>query len=108
MASGDPLRINGGRILTTEALYQACRFPRMPEVQRKTIGRHSPMTVKMMRKPHRNDSSPDWGDVRYQVRRWCLRVKLAQHYQEFGRLLLATYGQPIVEQSRKEGSQVGR
>ena len=27
MASGFPIRINGTFILTSEALYQACRFP---------------------------------------------------------------------------------
>ncbi len=102
MASGYPLQINGIRILTTEALYQACRFPHMPEVQREIIGQHSPMTAKMKSKPHRKDSRPDWDDVRYKVMRWCLRVKLAQNYEEFGRLLLATRDRPIVEQSRKD------
>ena len=102
MASGYPLQINGVRILTTEALYQACRFPHMPEVQREIIGQHSPMTAKMKSKPHRKDSRPDWEDVRYKVMRWCLRVKLAQNYDEFGRLLLATRDRPIVEQSRKD------
>ncbi|MGY8531799.1 NADAR family protein [Paracidovorax citrulli] len=102
MASGYPLHINGVRILTTEALYQACRFPHMPEVQREIIGQHSPMTAKMKSKPHRKDSRPDWNDVRYKVMRWCLRVKLAQNYEEFGRLLLATRDRPIVEQSRKD------
>ena len=52
MASGYPLQINGVRILTTEALYQACRFPHLPEVQREIIGQHSPMTAKMKSKPH--------------------------------------------------------
>ncbi|MCK9213674.1 MAG: NADAR family protein [Rhodoferax sp.] len=102
MASGYPLQINGVRILTTEALYQACRFPHMPEVQREIIGQHSPMTAKMKSKPHRKDSRPDWDNVRYKVMRWCLRVKLAQNYEEFGRLLLATRDRPIVEQSRKD------
>lgn len=102
MASGYPLHINGVRILTTEALYQACRFPHMPEVQREIIGQHSPMTAKMKSKPHRKDSRADWDDVRYKVMRWCLRVKLAQNYEEFGRLLLATRDRPIVEQSRKD------
>jgi ribA/ribD-fused uncharacterized protein len=102
MASGYPLQINGVRILTTEALYQACRFPHMPEVQREIIGQHSPMTAKMKSKPHRKDSRSDWDDVRYKVMRWCLRVKLAQNYEEFGRLLLATRDRPIVEQSRKD------
>lgn len=102
MASGYPLQINGLRILTTEALYQACRFPHMPEVQREIIGQHSPMTAKMKGKPHRKNSRPDWDDVRHKVMRWCLRVKLAQNYEEFGRLLLATRDRPIVEQSRKD------
>jgi ribA/ribD-fused uncharacterized protein len=102
MASGYPLQINGVRILTTEALYQACRFPHLPEVQREIIGQHSPMTAKMKSKPYRKDSRPDWDEVRYKVMRWCLRVKLAQNYTEFGRLLLATRDRPIVEQSRKD------
>lgn len=102
MASGYPLQINSVRILTTEALYQACRFPHLPEVQREIIGQHSPMTAKMKSKPHRKDSRPDWDEVRYKVMRWCLRVKLAQNYAEFGRLLLATRDRPIVEQSRKD------
>lgn len=102
MASGYPLQINGVRILTTEALYQACRFPRMPEVQREIIGQHSPMTAKMKSKAHRKNSRPDWDEVRYKVMRWCLRVKLAQNYEEFGGLLLATHNKPIVEQSRKD------
>lgn len=102
MAAGYPLQINGIRILTTEALYQACRFPHMPEIQREIIGQHSPMIAKMKSKPYRNDSRPDWDDVRYKIMRWCLRVKLAQNYEEFGRLLLSTRDRPIVEQSRKD------
>jgi ribA/ribD-fused uncharacterized protein len=102
MASGYPLKVNGVRILTAEALYQACRFPHMPDVQREIIAEHSPMTAKMKSKPHRKDSRPDWNEVRYKVMRWCLRVKLAQNYEKFGRLLLATRDQPIVEQSRKD------
>lgn len=102
MASGYPLYLNGVRILTAEALYQACRFPHMPEVQREIIAQHSPMTAKMKSKPHRKDSRSDWDEVRYKVMRWCLRVKLAQNHEEFGRLLLATRDRPIVEQSRKD------
>lgn len=102
MAAGYPLQINGVRILTTEALYQACRFPHMPDVQRQIIGQQSPMTAKMKSKSHRENSRPDWDEIRHKVMRWCLRVKLAQNYEEFGRLLLATRNQPIVEQSRKD------
>lgn len=102
MASGYPLQINGVRILTTEALYQACRFPHLPDIQREIIGQHSPMTAKMISKPHRQESRADWDEVRYKVMRWCLRVKLAQNYEEFGQLLLSTRDRSIVEQSRKD------
>lgn len=102
MASGYPLLVNGTRILTAEALYQACRYPLLPEVQREIISQHSPMTAKMKGKPHRKHTRPDWDEVRFKIMRWCLRVKLAQHYSEFGRLLLATRDRPIVEQSRRD------
>jgi type I restriction enzyme S subunit len=102
MAPGFPLRVNGVRIRTSEALYQACRFPHMPDVQRKIIDEPSPMTAKMRSKPFRKDSRPDWDAVRVKIMRWCLRVKLAQNWSEFGRLLLATGERSIVEQSRKD------
>jgi len=102
MAAGFPLRINGFRVPTSEALYQACRFPDLPDVQREIIAQHSPMTAKMKGKPHRKATRSDWDNVRHNVMRWCLRVKLAQHYEDFGRLLLATKEKPIVEQSRKD------
>lgn len=102
MASGFPLLVNGIRILTTEALYQACRFPHLPEIQKDIIGQHSPMTAKLKSNLHRKSTRPDWNDVRFKIMRWCLRVKLAQNFSEFERLLLATSDRPIVEQSRKD------
>ena len=102
MAPGFPLRVNGTQIRTSEALYQACRFPHMPDVQRRIIDESSPMTAKMRTKPFRSQSRPDWNSVRVKIMRWCLRVKLAQNWQRFGELLLATGERPIVEQSRKD------
>ena len=102
MAAGYPLVVNGVRIPTAEALYQACRFPRLPNVQRDIVGQRSPMTAKMKSRAHHGETRPDWDGIRYKVMRWCLRAKLAQHYETFGRLLLATGQRPIVEQSRKD------
>jgi ribA/ribD-fused uncharacterized protein len=102
MAAGFQLRVNGVGIQTSEALYQACRFPHMPDVQREIIEQHSPMTAKMKGKPHRPNSRADWDEVRTKIMRWCLLVKLAQNYDEFGRLLLSTKNKSIVEQSRKD------
>lgn len=102
MAGGFPLSVNGTSIRTSEALYQACRFPHLPEVQRLIIEQRSPMTAKMKGKPYRQRSRPDWDAIRIKVMRWCLRVKLAQNWTAFGGLLLETGDRPIVEQSRKD------
>lgn len=103
MAGGFPLCVNGSPIRTSEALYQACRFPHLPNVQKLIIDERSPMTAKMKGKPYRKDSRPDWDQVRVKVMRWCLRVKLAQNWESFSQLLLKTGQRPIVEESRKDG-----
>jgi putative DNA methylase len=102
MAPGFPLRIHGTLVFTSEALYQACRFPHMPDVQREIISQSSPMTAKMKSKPYRKESRADWDAVRVKVMRWCLRVKLAQHPEKFGELLRATDGKAIVEESLRD------
>jgi ribA/ribD-fused uncharacterized protein len=102
MAGGFPLWVNGVRIRTSEALYQACRFPHRPEVQALIIEQKSPMTAKMKSKPYRHDSRPDWDQVRVKIMRWCMRVKLAQNWSAFSELLLETGDRPIVEESRKD------
>lgn len=102
MAGGYPIRVNGIRILTSEALYQACRFPHLPDVQRMIIGENSPMTAKMRSKPYRKDSRQDWDRVRVRIMRWSLRMKLASNWSAFSELLLRTDDCPIVEQSRKD------
>ena len=102
MAPGFPLVVNGIHIRTSEALYQACRYPHKPEVQRRIIHQRSPMTAKMHSRKYQKVSRADWDVVRVQIMRWCLRIKLAQNWHEFGRLLMATEHRPIVEQSRRD------
>lgn len=102
MAGGYPIHVNGVRILTSEALYQICRFPHLPEVQKLIIGQVSPMTAKMRSKPYRKNSRPDWDQVRVRIMRWSLRMKLANNWDAFSALLLKTGERPIVEESRKD------
>ncbi len=102
MAGGYPLVINGIEIKTSEALYQACRFPHLPDVQAMIIAEASPMAAKMKSKPFRSQSRHDWEQIKTTVMRWCLRVKLAQHHEKFAQLLLATEDKPIVEESNKD------
>ncbi len=102
MAPGFPLCVNGIRVATSEVLYQLCRFPHMPDVQRMLIGERSPMTAKMKSKPYRSQSRDDWEQIKVRVMRWCLRVKLAQNWEKFGRLLESTGERSIVEFSMKD------
>jgi ribA/ribD-fused uncharacterized protein len=102
MAAGFPLMVAGCHIPTSEALYQACRFPHRPEIQRHIIDQASPMAAKMVGKPFRFETRPDWSQIRIPLMRWCLHVKLAQHWVKFGDLLAATGERPIVEESRRD------
>lgn len=102
MAAGYPLQMNGIAIRSSEALYQACRFPHLPEVQQRIISQTSPMTAKMVSKPFRAQSRADWEQIKVNVMRWCLRVKLAQNRKTFGTLLLETGDLAIVEKSFKD------
>jgi ribA/ribD-fused uncharacterized protein len=102
MASGFPLKVNGVHILTSEAIYQACRFPHLPDVQEKIIKEKSPMSAKMVSKPFRNNSRLDWENYRINIMRWCLKIKLAQNFSEFGELLKSTGEKFILEESSKD------
>ena len=102
MASGFPLWIGPIRVPSSEALYQACRFPDLPLVQHRIISQKSAMSAKMVRKPYEEFTREDWDQVRVTLMEWCLRVKLAQHLETFGDLLWATGDRPIVENSHKD------
>lgn len=102
MAPGFELKVNGHLIRTSEALYQACRFPHQPEVQALILAEKSPMSAKMRSKPFRHLTRPDWEDTRVRIMRWCLRVKAAQNWATFAELLLSTRHLPIVEESSRD------
>jgi len=102
MAAGFPLVINGVHILTSEALYQACRFPHLPNIQKEIIAERSPMSAKMKSKPYRENSRIDFEEKKVEIMRWCLRVKLAQNFVSFAQLLESTENKDIVENSHKD------
>lgn len=102
MCSGFMLDINGIDILTSEALYQAMRFPDYPEIQNKIIFEKSPMSAKMVSKKYIKNTRSDWEEVKVDIMRWCLKVKLAQNFLKFGLLLESTNLNPIVEFSTKD------
>lgn len=102
MCSGFSINVNGYTIRTSEALYQMCRYPDHPEIQEKIISQKSPMAAKMVGKPYRDLTRKDWDNVRVNIMRWCLKVKLSQNFDKFKQVLLDTKDLPIVEMSRKD------
>lgn len=102
MAAGFPLIVGGEEWLTSEALYQACRFPDLPDVQRLILEQSSPMAAKMKSKPFRVNTRPDWDSARTKLMRWVLRVKLAQNFDNFSAILVKTADIPLVERSHKD------
>lgn len=102
MAPRFPLVVAGEEWLSSEALYQACRFPHLPDVQRLIREQNSPMLSKMKSKPYRSESRRDWEAVRVKIMRWVLRVKLAQNFDRFSNILDETGEFDIVEQSHRD------
>jgi len=101
MAGGMPLLVCGIPIKTSEALYQACRFPELPDVQAKIVAEKSPMSAKMVGEPFRPNTRSDWDVVHIDIMRWCLQVKTRQNLAKFTGVLLATGAMDIVEESSK-------
>lgn len=102
MSSDFPLLVNDISIRSSEALYQACRFPEYPDIQKKIISQTSPMTAKMVAKPYRDKTRKDWETVKILIMKWCVRVKLIQNWNKFGELLLRSGDSPIVEFSKRD------
>lgn len=60
------------------------------------------MEAKVISRAHMAQSRADWERVRVRIMRFVLQVKLAQHWDRFGGLLLSTGERPIVELSYKD------
>ncbi len=103
MAPGFELDVNGIIIPTSEALYQSCRFPHLPDVQRIIVEQKSPWCAKRKSRIFLKESRPDWTSVRVEIMEWVQRVKLARHFETLGELLLSTGNSPIVEESVCDG-----
>lgn len=102
MAPGYTLQINGNIVRTSEALYQALKFPLNPEIQKKIISSNSPMTAKKISRYYDRFTRPNWNAIRYQVMRLCIEIKLHQNYTKFSKDLLETKDLPIVEFTYKD------
>lgn len=102
MAPGYSLFINETNIANTEILYQACRFPLFPKIQEEIISQKNPMEAKEVSRKYSQYTRQDWENVKFDIMRWCLQIKLLQNFDKFSELLLITDNETIVEFSQKD------
>jgi predicted NAD-dependent protein-ADP-ribosyltransferase YbiA (DUF1768 family) len=72
MSNDFPLRVNGLRIGSSEALYQACRFPHRPDWQQEILAAPHAMQAKMAAKKQgrrKEHSRPNWEEIQVEVMR---------------------------------------
>lgn len=102
MAPKYPLFVNEVLIHSSECLYQACKFPLHPQIQREIIEQRNPMVAKEISRKYEKYVRDDWDDVKYKVMEWCLEVKLIQNWDTFADVLVETGNKAIVEYSTKD------
>ena len=102
MATGFPLTVNGHTIRTSEALYQMCKFPHLAEAQELLLAQRSPIMLARIARAKARPPRPDWDTVKLATMRWAVRLKLAQNWDTFGKLLLETGDLEIVEDSHRD------
>ena len=97
------LNVNGIIIRSSESLYQTCRFPLYPEIQKEIIENKSPKGSKMISKKYRKEfTRDDFEEIKVELMYWCLKVKLCFHPLSFGNLLDRTGDKDIVEISNSD------
>lgn len=103
MAPGFPLVVSETTVRTSEAFYQALKFPELPWIQELILAEKSPMSAKMVAKRYAKQERPDWMDVRVEAMRLALVYKYLQN-PGFQELLGQSKpsGWPIVELSVKD------
>ena len=102
MAGSFPAKVNGVFFGSSEALYQACKFPENPGLQAEIGKMASPLFAKSKARKNEDGARGDWEEVKVEVMRWVLRVKRAQNPFRIKAIFKDTNGRQIVERSRKD------
>lgn len=84
---------------SSEALYQALRFPGLHEVKEEIRLAPNSMAAKRKAYEYINQTRADWDDVKVGLMEMVLRLKLEQHKATFRILFGQTFELPIVEKS---------
>jgi type I restriction enzyme, S subunit len=102
MASGFPIEVGGVRSPSSEALYQALRFPHLPDFQSAILDQSTPILSKRHAYIRISETRPDWDQVKVNVMRYVLRAKVGTAQGGLLDLLRGTGETPIVEISNRD------
>lgn len=101
MHNRQPLVVDGVTWKSSEALYQAMRFPHNPELQERIRNESNAYTAKLLAHEHKAETRPDWNEVNEQAMAWVVTLKKDQSAL-FRSDLESTKGKDIVELSVKD------
>lgn len=101
-AVGMPIKIHGFEIQSSEHLYQAMRFPHLPDVQFQILDADSPKTCKTVAREHEGSSRNDWDEIRVDVMRWVLARKILANTKRMENVFKLSKDLPIVEFSKAD------
>lgn len=102
MSGGFQITVNGAVWNSSEALYQACRYPDNDKAQINIFESSNGFGAKIAAKQHFSDTRPDWDEVRELIMEWVVRLKIEQYGEAMRREMEDTEGKPIVERSGKD------
>ena len=87
---------------TSEALYQACKFPARPDIQLRIANAPTPKEAAAIGRTSGLGIDPGWNARRVDVMRWVLRMKREANPAQIDAVLAATGQRPIVEFSTRD------
>ena len=90
------------KVHSSEAFYQAMRFPHLPDFQKQIIEMRNALHAKRFSYTAIEESRPDWKSINIAVMRHALELKFASNQEKITRLMKDTDDLPIVEISKRD------
>lgn len=94
--------MGGLRTPSSEALYQALRFPHLPDFQSEILAQGTPILSKRQAYTRVSETRADWDRVKVNAMRYVLRAKVGTAQGDLLDLLRGTGETPIVEISHRD------
>ena len=97
-----PILAGPWTFISSESVYQACKFPERPDVQRRIAEAPTAREAAAIGRTPGLGIDPGWTAQRVDVMRWVLRMKREANRDEIDAALAATGERPIVEVSTRD------